>query len=321
MKYWSEEHQKLINSAIRMSKSKHARSFAVFDADNTIWKHDLTEGLLAWMCVHGHLSIQTLDSSILPIPIRPNETLLSYYNFLCSIDHSIGYLFAVQIFAGFSLSELRVFVRKLMETKVPIETPIRDGIQAIPVPQIFPAQRELIHTLQSQGVEVWIVSASLEEIVRMVASDERYGVNLPPERVIGVNLIMNSPNDDSFLVGPIERRQGCQGNEYYFSEERLGYKLSTVPYAPLTWYGGKVAAILEWIESIDKPMLVAGDSPNDFYMQFHADEEGVRLRIDTNPDHKVQLENKISLHEQGSMYSSPRKGWLEVNSTMLGIPE
>ena len=321
MNHWSQEHQKRIHNAIRISKSKHARSFAVFDADNTIWKHDLTEGLLAWMCVHGHLSIQKLDSSILPFPLRTNETLLSYYNYLCSIDHSIGYLFAVQIFAGFSLAELQEYVRGLMNTQSPIETPLRDGFQLIPVPQIFPAQKELIHTLQAHGVEVWIVSASLEEIVRMVASDEEYGLNLPPERVIGVNLIMNAPDNSSFKVGPIERRQGCTGTEYFFSQERLRFTLSTVPYAPLTWYGGKVAAILEWIESIDKPMLVAGDSPNDFYMQLHADDEGIRLRIDTNPEHKVLLEERIRQHEAGSMYTTPRNGWMEVNATMLGIPE
>ena len=323
MKFWSEHHQELISKAITTSKSRHTRSFAVFDADNTIWKHDITEGLLAWMCVQGRLSIQTLDNSILPISPRSGETLLSYYNFLCSIDHSIGYLFAVQIFAGLSLSELRLFVKELMSQKNPIQAPVRKGYQWIPIPKVFPAQRELIHTLQEQGVEVWIVSASLEEAVRMVASDALYGVHVPPERVIGVNLMMNSPDDDSFLVGPIERRQGRRGVEYFFSEERLRYRLSSVPYAPLTWYGGKVAAIMEWIDAVDRPLLVAGDSPNDFYMQFYAaaDDDGIRLRIDTDPAHKKLLEARIRRHEKGSMYASPRKGWLEVTPTMLGVPD
>ena len=52
-------------------------------------------------------------------------------------------------------------------------------------------------------------------------------------------------------------------------------------YAPATWYAGKVAAIKEWIHPSQRPILVAGDSPNDFYMQFYAnvEEGGVRLRI------------------------------------------
>ena len=70
MKYWSEKHQELIYKAIHTSKSRHTRSYAVFDADNTIWKHDVTEGLLAWMNVHGLLSIHNLDDSILPFPLR-----------------------------------------------------------------------------------------------------------------------------------------------------------------------------------------------------------------------------------------------------------
>ena len=135
MKYWSEHHQELIFKAITASKSKHTRSFAVFDADNTIWKNDITEGLLAWMCVQGHLSMQTLDDSILPISPRSGETLLSYYNYLCSIDHSIGYLFAVQIFAGLSLSELRSLIKDLMSQKSSIQAPVRKGYQSIPIPK------------------------------------------------------------------------------------------------------------------------------------------------------------------------------------------
>ena len=323
MNYWSEHHQELIYKAIHSSKSRHTRSFAVFDADNTIWKNDITEGLLAWMSVHGHVSIRSLDASILPFPLRPKETLQSYYNYLCSVDHSIGYLFAVQILAGFTLSEIRGFVKEIMLLTSPIQAPIRDGFQSIPVPKVYPAQRELIHTLQAQGVEVWIVSASLEDVVRMIACDSDFGLNLPPERVIGVNLILKSPQKDSFLACPIERRQGCQGLEYFFSDERLGYHLSTIPYAPLSWYGGKVAAILEWIDSVDRPMLVAGDSPNDFYMQFHAavDDDGIRLRIDTDPNHKILLEEQIRKYEKGTLHESAREGWLEVNSSMLGLPD
>ena len=137
--------------------------------------------------------------------------------------------------------------------------------KAIPIPQIFPAQQELIATLQARGVEVWIVSASLEELVRMVISDPKYGVNLPPERVIGVNLMLQKP-DKTVTVGAIERREGRCGNDHYLSESRMSWTLTSYPFAPLTWYGGKVSAILEWIDESQRPILVAGDSPNDFYM-------------------------------------------------------
>lgn len=61
-------------------------------------------------------------------------------------------------------------------------------------PRIYPRQRQLIHTLIASGVRVYIVSASLEELVRMVACDARYGLNVEPQRVIGVTLMLNDPN-------------------------------------------------------------------------------------------------------------------------------
>ena len=53
--------------------------------------------------------------------------------------------------------------------------------------------KELIAYLRANNVDVWIVSASLEEVVRMVASDPEYGLSIPPERVIGVNLMLKKP--------------------------------------------------------------------------------------------------------------------------------
>ena len=43
--------------------------------------------------------------------------------------------------------------------------------------------------LREHNIEPWIVSASAEEIVRMVASDPKYGLHIKPENVIGVMLL------------------------------------------------------------------------------------------------------------------------------------
>ena len=321
-RYWSETHKKLISERIRQAKENNPRPFAVFDADNTIWKHDLVESLIAWMSAAEILEVEHLDSAILPYPLRADDTVLSYYMYLCGIDHAVGYLFASQIFAGFSLRELRTQVDAMMSSLEPILAPMPDGQLLVQIPKIFPAQKELIHYLQNQGVEVWIVSASLEELVRMVASDEQYGLQLPPERVIGVNLMMSSPRGH-VTVGALERREGRRGTAYYFSEQRMEYILSTIPWTPLTWYGGKLAAILEWIDPAQKPILVAGDSPNDFIMQFHvaANRGGIRLRIHRNDEHKRAWERQCDKQEQGDVHQSPSMGWIHVTSSMLGIPE
>ncbi len=320
MKHWSTERTTQLTEAIERCTRNNPHPFAVFDADNTIWKHDLVESLLGWLSQKGLLHLCDTPSEILPVQPSEMDTIISYYDDLCAIDHALGYLFASQIFAGFTLRQLQREIDLMMASSTLIEAPMPNGTKTLQIPALFPGQIELIHWLQANGIDVWIVSASLEELVRMVASNPIYGLNLPPERVIGVNLMFARP-DGTTSVGALERRSGCQGNDYYFAKERMQSVLTTVPFSPLTWYGGKVAAILEWIDEAHRPILVAGDSPNDFYMQFHADDEGIRLRIDTNPEHKVLLEERIRQHEAGSMYTSPRCGWMEVNATMLGIPE
>lgn len=321
-KIWSVHHREIIEKGIQQAKRNNAHPFAVFDADNTIWKHDLVEGLIGWMSIQGLLRLRELQPSIVPYPIRNNDTMLSYYTYLCDIDHAVGYLFACQVFAGFTLGELRVQLDAMMSSVEPMRVPMPDGYAIVHKPNIFPAQRSLIHFLQEEGVEVWIVSASLEELVRMVASDPKYGIGLPPEQVIGVNLIMHSPDSEVF-VGALERKAGQQGNKYYFSEERMQCRLSSIPWTPLTWYGGKLAAILESIDPAQKPILVAGDSPNDFIMQFHvaAESGGIRLRIHRNTGHKRAWAQEVERQERGNISQAPRLGWLEVTSAMLGIPD
>ena len=200
-----------------------------------------------------------------------------------------------------------------------IRTPNRTEYANVYSPRIFPAQIELISTLQREGIEVWVVSASLEEVVRMIVSNPMYQLNIPPERVLGANLVLKS-NDGSTLVSPIERREGKKGHSY-FSPKRMKCRLTSIPYAPLTWYSGKLGGILEWIDIQNKPMLVAGDSPNDFYMQLHADVDcgAIRMRITGDERHTIMLEQFLSKVVQGDMYSSPLKGWLEVTPEELGV--
>lgn len=44
--------------------------------------------------------------------------------------------------------------------------------------------------LQENGIEVYILSAGHEELVRMVASNPKYGYNVKPQNVIGINPLL-----------------------------------------------------------------------------------------------------------------------------------
>ena len=321
MKHWSTQHISQIQTAIEQANNGNPHPFAVFDADNTVWKDDLVESLLGWMSANGSLSLTSTNPNLLSYPIREHDTLMSYYDHLCNIDHSVAYLFASQIFAGFTLQRLQYEIDDMFSHTGSIQAPMPHGQhKKLNVPALFPGQIELMHFLQEHGIEVWIVSASLEELVRMVASNPKYGLALPPERVLGVNLMLHKP-DGSVTVGALERKDGHVGLEYYFSPERLAWSMGTVPFAPLTWYGGKVAGILEWIDEAQRPILVAGDSPNDFYMQFHvaADEGGIRLRIHRSDKHRQALVHRQQHQASGNLNPMPTKGWIEVTPSDLGL--
>ena len=130
--------------------------------------------------------------------------------------------------------------------------------------------------------------------------------------------------DGETAVGALERTTNQTGLEYYFSPQRMQWTLTDYPYAPLTWYAGKVAGIKEWIHPSQRPLLVAGDSPNDFYMQFYCDVDnhGVRLRIHLHDGHKQQLiaAQQKRMNSNPDADADPTKGWVEVTPAQLGVP-
>ena len=318
MNHWSTFHQQQIQSAIKTAFTYSTTPFAVFDADNTIWKHDIEEALLAWLEYRGLLRIESLSASILPLPIRSSESLFSYYQYLSQIDHSICYLWACQAFSGFSLRDIQSEIKEMLNFGSSI--PIPRSNRTIPVPRIYPAQRQLINHLADEGVDVWVVSASLEEIVRIMICDPEHGLKIPPHRVVGVNLLLKQ--QEKRTAGCFDRQKGIKGTEHFFSRNRMAFQFTEYPLTPLTWYAGKVAAIKTWIHPTQRPMLVAGDSPNDFHMLFYTTAEGIRLRIHLDEQHKHQLEKEKQIRAvPGSSDEDVQAGWLEVTPTLLGIPD
>ena len=99
----------------------------------------------------------------------------------------------------------------------------------------------LLHEFEKNGIKVYIVSASLEDIVKVFANDKSYGYNLSADSVYGMRLEMN-------------------GNKYK-AEYKHGY--------PQTQTKGKVEIINKFLKPKHggkDPILVAGDSEGDFNM-------------------------------------------------------
>ena len=99
----------------------------------------------------------------------------------------------------------------------------------------------LFHEFEKNGIKVYIVSASLEDIVKVFANDKSYGYNLSADSVYGMRLEMN-------------------GNKYK-AEYKHGY--------PQTQTKGKVEIINKFLKPKHggkDSILVVGDSEGDFNM-------------------------------------------------------
>lgn len=259
-----------------------AGAFATFDADNTIWKYDIEEALLPYLENEGVLSVARLDPALRPIPVQPGESLYGYYQRLCGIDDKLCYPWIAQAFAGIPLATLKREVDTMIAGGRPI--PVRyvaagKTIAAtVMPPRIMPAQRQLFAYLRAHRIRIYVVSASAEELVRMVVSDPRYGLDVAPQDVIGVTELLRDPADGSVTTA---RRQIAAGHfldAAYPAARHARMVLTPTLWSPLTWYEGKVAGIMAYIDPVRRPVLAAGDSASDWPMLFHAG--GVRIWVD-----------------------------------------
>ena len=106
----------------------------------------------------------------------------------------VCYPWVAQVFSGFTLKELKGYVDELMASGKPVPSTYFDGDQVktieVQPPRTFTGQQELYNKLMDNGIEVYVMTAASEELVRMVASDPKYGYNVKPQNVIGVSLLL-----------------------------------------------------------------------------------------------------------------------------------
>ncbi|EKD21441.1 uncharacterized protein L3040_006179 [Drepanopeziza brunnea f. sp. 'multigermtubi'] len=288
-----------------IAKNAHKSNYAVFDADNTIWKNDISEAAIAYLENRGIITRETMDPSLKLIDFKDDasntESLHSYYTRLCEIDVMICYPWIAQVFSGLTLRELKCHIDDLFALNVTIPTTKwKDGAAVqceVEPPKVFTKQVELINELQNNGIEVYIVSASNEEIVRMVVSDPKYGYNVKPENVLGVATILKCAKTGELTSS---RKQISAGT--YNETANLDLELSTHLWTPATWYAGKWAAILTYVDMWKKPVLAAGDTPgSDTYMHFNVDMDkgGLRLWVKQSPESYEELQTLIAESVQG----------------------
>ena len=306
----------------------HSGAYAVFDADNTTYHHDLIGALLAFMEMRGVLTRDTMQPSLALIPFRDTthrrESLTSYYERLGEIDDQVGYPWASQIFAGFTLRELKNELDAMLTQGAPIPAWhfVGDQVQelAIDVPRMQRGQQALFKALMDHGIEIYMVSAASEEIVRMVVSDPQYGYHVKPQNVIGVSLLLRDRQ-----AGTVTTARKLIAENRYDPQQLLDHEMTTALWAPLTWYEGKQAAIHTYIHPWKKPILVAGDTPLSDGPMFlrgpDPDRGGLRLfiaRQDSYRDHIAQLQSDHAAdqHAHGHPVTANRN-WVIVTPEQI----
>ncbi|KAH8178596.1 phosphorylcholine phosphatase [Sarocladium implicatum] len=320
--HWPAEAAASLNAMIHANA--HSGNYAVFDMDNTAYRFDLEESLLPYLEGRGILTRENLDPSLRLIPFKDSEeykeTLFSYYYRLCEIDDLVCYPWVAQVFSGFTLRELKGYVDELMAYNGTISSTYYEGNEIVDIevshPQPFRGQQELFNRLMEHGIDVYVMTAASEELVRMVASDLKYGYNVPAENVIGVTMLL--ANESSPSTPTTARKQIEEGE--YSQQANLDLKLTPYLWTPATWMAGKHAGIMTYIDEWKKPVLVGGDTPDsDGYMLFHdvdVSKGGVRVWVNRKESSMEELQEmmhkNVKAQKELGLEVTADKNWIYV---------
>lgn len=177
-----------------------------------------------------------------------------------TFSHDIAYPWVLYQFTGMTPDEVKILAKEANDFgignklgKYTIESSDKLTGKAGKVVYTYksglrtqPETANLFHTFKDNGIEVYVVSASLEDVVEVFAADPSYGYNLSEDNVFGMRLEMKDGK--------------------YITEYKKDY--------PQTQTVGKVQAIDRFIKSNHKnkgPILVAGDSSGDYNMMTEYD--------------------------------------------------
>jgi phosphoserine phosphatase len=319
--HWPKAAKTKLEALIKANANKG--NYAVFDMDQTSYRYDLTEALLPFLEMKGALTRDKLDPSLKLIPFKDTadyqESLFSYYYRLCEIDDLVCYPWIAQSFAGLTLEELKGHVDEMLAQGKPVPVTYYEGDEVkkseVNPPKIYPGMTELFNTLMENGIEVYVMTAANEEVVRMVAGDPKYGYNVKPENVIGVNVMLKDRETGALVNSRFQIKKGVY-------DQAKNTKLEVTPYLvnPMTWYEGKLGSILGWIDQWKMPVLVGGDTPiSDGYMLLNGvdvKKGGVRVwvnRKEKNMDQmKAWWEESAKRQKELGLTVTADKNWIVV---------
>ena len=329
---WPKEIAGILDDMIM--HNANSGSYACFDADQTTYQWDMEESIVAYLEMKNVLIREKLDPALILNPFldtaEHNESLFSYYYRLCTvIDDAVCYTWMAQAFSGMTLNELKTYVDEMLQLntgnttiKATLTTLNNDSIiqteYDAPIPNFYVAQQELYNRLMANGIDVYVVTASQEELIRMVLADPKYGYNVKPENVIGMATLLR--NNTQFTTA---RKQIADNT--YDEKHNLDLVFTSYLWSPQTMFAGKYGAILTYINQWKMPILVAGDTPvSDGYMLFHAYNEPrgtIRLWINRKDAYLTlikEMEDQYVMEQhKNNVTVTADKNWIYITSNEL----
>ncbi|WP_343586594.1 HAD family hydrolase [Herbaspirillum sp.] len=202
---------------------------------------------------------------------------------------NVGYPWVIYFFANMSVAEVSALAEASNDaalgaslTKVKYTSPAdRPGKAGVVSVSHFHGIRlcteigTMMDALRSNGIDVYVCTASLEDVVAVFATHPKYGYNVPRENIIGLRLERNG-----------ERYRNAYLKDW-----------------PLTWGPGKTVAIKK--ELVAKkgygPLFVAGDSDGDYDMLRDFSETQYGLIVNRMKNGKIGELSKLAADQMASV--------------------
>ncbi|MFN8369437.1 MAG: hypothetical protein U0T83_02295 [Bacteriovoracaceae bacterium] len=160
------------------------------------------------------------------------------------------------------------------------------------VPFFYPEIVELMNELSDNNIDIYIISASNIWTVRFMVLaylNKKLTKKIKPQNVIGTSTLILDEQfklyKDMSLVLENEKYANLDLNEL------KKYKLTQEIAHPLTCYHGKVTAMMKYIKRT--PLLVSGDSSNDFPMLNYSKYKLWIARLDS-PDYQLEAKQNFN---------------------------
>jgi len=178
---WNPEIKKKIDAFIEKSRQEKGRKIAVFDADGTVWNHDVGEGFFQYQ----------IKNRLIPPKNYPSGVdLWQKYLKGTEVDAKKTYSWLAQLQNGVPESELRKWCRNFFEktfrTSVHME------------------MAKLILALRREDFEVWLCSASM----RWAVEPGAMALQIDQNKVVAIETEVAGGVVTDRLIEPVPFKEG-----------------------------------------------------------------------------------------------------------------